>query len=102
LTKEKEEQWELSDEIVDNDELSNTDHKSKEHDLDKINIYTMSKGKDEDNNYGEKYIHLGKKFNMKGVEESLPLDVRIWMRRSVQEEPLQKIHYSCVFMLLRL
>ena len=102
MTQEEEEQWKPSNINSDNDELSNTNNKSKEHYLDKINIYTMSKGKDEDNNYGEKYIHLGKKFNMKGVEESLPLDVRIWMRRSVQEEPLQKIHYSCVFMLLRL
>jgi hypothetical protein len=102
LTKEEEEQWEPSNKIVDNDELSNTDHKSKEHDLDEINIYTTSKGKDEDKDYGEKYIHLGKKFNMKGVEEFLPLDVRIWMRRIAQGEPSQKIHYSCVVLLSRL
>ncbi len=70
MTKEEEEQWEPSNKIVDNDELSNTYNKSKEHDLEKINIYTTTKGKDEDKDYGEKYLHLGKKFDMKRVEES--------------------------------
>jgi hypothetical protein len=101
LTKEEEEQREPSNKIVDNNEISNTDNKSEEHDLDEINIYTTSKGKDEDRDFGEKYLHPGEKVDMKGVEESLPLGVRIRMRRSAQGEPLQKTHYSCVFVLLR-
>jgi hypothetical protein len=36
----------------------------------------MSKGKAEDKDNGEKYLHLGKKVDMKGVEESLPLGMR--------------------------
>jgi hypothetical protein len=55
LTKEEKEQWKPSNKIVDDNELSNTVNESKEHDLDKINIYTTSKGKDEDKVYGEKY-----------------------------------------------
>jgi hypothetical protein len=47
LTKEVEEQWEPSNKTVDDDELSNTDEESKEHDLDEISIYTTSKGKDD-------------------------------------------------------
>jgi hypothetical protein len=87
LTKEEEEQWEPSNKFVINDEKSNTDIKSEEHDLDNINIYTMSKGKDEDKDYGEKYLHLGKKVDMKGVEESLPLGVRIRMMREKEKLP---------------
>jgi hypothetical protein len=90
LTKEEEEQWEPSNKIVHNDELSNTNNKSKEHDLDKINIDTTSKDKDEDKDISEKFLHLGKKIDMKGVEESLLLGVRFWMRRSAQGKPLQK------------
>jgi hypothetical protein len=56
-------------------------NQSEEHDLENINIYTMSKSEDEDKDYGKKYLHLGKKVDMKGVEESLPLGVRIWMMR---------------------
>jgi hypothetical protein len=69
---------------VANDEQSNTNKKSEEHDSDEIDIYTASKGKNEDKHHGEKYLHLGKKVDMKGVKESLPLGVRIRMRRSVQ------------------
>jgi hypothetical protein len=58
--------------------------------LDKINTYTMSKGKDEDKDYSERYLHLGKKVDMKGVEESLPLNVRIGMRLRKKKELLQK------------
>jgi hypothetical protein len=100
LTKE-EEQWEPSNKIVDNNESSNTNDESEEHDSDKV-IYTTSKGKDEDKDYGEKYFYLGKKVDTKGVEESLPLGVRIRMRRSAQEKPLQKKDDSCVVALLRL
>jgi hypothetical protein len=99
LTKEEEEQWELSNTIVDSDERSNTDDKSEEHDLDKINTYMTSKGKDEDKDNGEKYLHLGKKVDMKGVEESLPLGVKIRMMRE-KGELLQKNGYSCVVVLL--
>ncbi len=69
---------------------------------DKINIYTMSKGKDEDKDDGEQYLHLGKKVDMKEVKESLPLGVRIRMRRSGQGQPPQKNNYSCIGVLLRL
>ncbi len=48
LTKEKEEQLEPSNINSDDDKLSNTDDKSKKHHSEKFNIYTMSKGKDED------------------------------------------------------
>ncbi len=83
-------QWELSDKIVDKDEQSNNNSKSKEHDLDKILIYTTSKGKEEDKDYGEKYLHLGKKVDMKRVEESLLLGVRIQMRLREKGELSQK------------
>ncbi len=43
LTKEKVEQWDPSNKIVDNNEWSNTNNKSEEHDSDKINIYTTSR-----------------------------------------------------------
>ena len=69
--------------------------------MDNINIYTMSKGKDEDKDYGEKYLHLGKKVDMKGVKDSLPLGVRIWMRLREKGELLQKTNYSCIVVLLR-
>jgi hypothetical protein len=101
LTKKEEEQWEPNDKIVDDNERSNTDNKSEEHDSDKINVYTTSEGKDEDKVYGEKYLYLGKKVDMKGVEESLPLGVRIWMMREKGELLLKK-NYSCIVMLLRL
>jgi hypothetical protein len=70
--------------------------------LDKINTYTTSEGEDEDKNYGEKYLHLGKKVDMKGVEESLPLGVRVRIRLRKKGELLQKNDYSCVVVLLRL
>jgi hypothetical protein len=95
-----EEQWELSNKIVDNDEQSNTDDKPEDHDLDKINLYTTSTGKNEEKDYGGKYLHLGKKVDMK-VEESLPLGVRIRMMRE-KGELSQKNYYSCVVVLLRL
>ncbi len=84
-----EKQWEPSNKNVDDDEQSNTNNKSEEHDSDKINIYTTSKGKDEDKDYGEKYLHHVKKVDMKGVEESLPLGARIRMMRK-KGELLQK------------
>jgi hypothetical protein len=70
--------------------------------LDKINIYTTSKGEDEDKDDSEKYLHIGKKVDMKGGEESLPLGVRIWMRLREKGELSQKNDYSCVVVLLRL
>ncbi len=69
--------------------------------MDEINIHTMSKGEDKNKDYGEKYLHLGKKVNMKGVEESLPLGVRIRMMGE-KGELLQKNNYSCLVVLLRL
>jgi hypothetical protein len=45
--------------------------------------YTPQKDGDEDN--GEKYLHLGKKVDMKGAKESLPLGVRIQMMREKGE-----------------
>jgi hypothetical protein len=50
----------------------------------------QAKAKMTTKDYGEKYVHLGKKVDIKGVEESLPLGVRIQMRRSAQGEPSQK------------
>ncbi len=41
--------------IVDNDEQSNTDNESKEHDSGDILTYTRSKGKDKDKDNGEQY-----------------------------------------------
>ncbi len=81
---------ELSGIIVAEDERSNTHNKSEEHDLDKTNIHTTSEGKDEDKDYGEKYLHLGMQVDMKGVEESLPLGVRIQMRLREKGELLPK------------
>ncbi len=69
--------------------------------MDKINIHTTSKGKDEEEDNGKEYLHLGKKVDMKGVEKSLPLGVRIWMMRE-KGELSQKNDYSCVVVLLRL
>jgi hypothetical protein len=48
----------------------------------------MSKGKDEDKDDGEEYLHIGKKVDMKGAEDSLLLGVRIQMRK--KREVLQK------------
>jgi hypothetical protein len=42
--------------IVDDDEQSNTNDESKEHDSDDILTYTRSKGKDKDKDYGEQYL----------------------------------------------
>ncbi len=95
LTNEEEEQWEPSNNIFDNDEQSNTNDKSEEHDPDNINIYT------EDKDNGEKYVHLGKKADMKGVEKSLLLGVRIQMMRE-KGELSQKNNHSCIVVLLRL
>ncbi len=67
FNQEEEEQWEPNDKIIDDNEWSNTNNKSEEHDSDKINIYTMSEGTDEDKDYGEKFLHLGKKVDIKGV-----------------------------------
>ncbi len=69
MTKEEEEQWEPSDINSDNDKLSNTNDKSKEHDSDEFNIYTTSKGKDEDEDVGEEYSHTGKKFDIEAGAE---------------------------------
>jgi hypothetical protein len=53
LTKEEEEQWEPSNINSDGKELSNTNHQFKEHDSDEFNMYTTSKGKDEDKDDGK-------------------------------------------------
>jgi hypothetical protein len=55
MTKEEDEQWEPSNINSDKDKLSNTNDKSKEHDSDEFNIFTTSKGEDEDKDDGEEY-----------------------------------------------
>ncbi len=94
-TKEEKEPWEPSNKIVDNDERSNTNNKSEKHDLDEISMYTTGKGEDEDEDYGEKYLHLGKQVDMKGVEESLLLGVRIRMMREKGELSQKKQVQLC-------
>jgi hypothetical protein len=69
LTKEEKEQWELSDINSDDNELSNTNNESKEHDSDEFNMNTTSEGKDEDKYDGEEYLHIGEKVDMKGAEK---------------------------------
>jgi hypothetical protein len=69
LIKEEEEQWESSNINSDNDELSNIDNESEEHGSDEFNIYTASKGKDEDKDDGEEYLHIDEKVNMEGAEK---------------------------------
>jgi hypothetical protein len=69
LTKEEEEQWEPSNINSDNDKLSKTDDKSKEHDSDEFNMYTTREGKDENKDDGEEYLHIGEKVDMEGVEK---------------------------------
>ncbi len=77
-TKEEEEQWEPSNLNSDDEELSNTDNESKEHDSDKINIYTMSKGKDEDEDCGVEYLHIGEKDDMEELRNGIGLVRESW------------------------
>ncbi len=77
LTKEEEEQWERSNINSDDGKLSNTDDKFEEHDSDEINIYTTSKGKDEDEDDGEEYLHIGEKVDMEGAEKWYQFGERI-------------------------
>jgi hypothetical protein len=70
LTKEEEKQWEPSDIYGDNNsKQSNTNNESKENDSDGINIYTMSKGKDDDKDDAEEYLHIGEKVDLEGAEK---------------------------------
>jgi hypothetical protein len=75
-TKEEEEQWEPSDINSDEDKLSNTNNKSKEHDSNEFNIHTTSKGEDEDND-DEEYLHIGEKVDMERAEKWYRLGERI-------------------------
>jgi hypothetical protein len=92
LTQEEEEQWKPSNINSDNDELSNTNNKSKEHDSDEFNIYTTSKGKDEDKDDGEEYLHIGEKVDMKGAEKWYRLGERTLGMKKKRREPLEKEH----------
>ncbi len=90
MTKEEEEQWEPSDVNSDDNELSNTNHKSKEHDLDEFNIYTTSKGEDEDKDDVEEYFHIGEKVDVEGAEKWYRLGERILGMKKKRREPLKK------------
>jgi hypothetical protein len=92
LTKEEEEQWEPSDINSDNDELSNTNNESREHDSDEFNIYTSSNGKDEDKDDGEEYLHIGEKVDMEGAEKWYWLGERIQGMKKKRREPLEREH----------
>ncbi len=78
LTREEDEQWEPSNTYSDNDKLSNTNNESKEHDSDEFNIYTMSKGKDEDKDDGEEYLHIGEKMAWRGLRKGIGLVRESW------------------------
>ncbi len=90
MTKEEKEQWEQSNINSYNDKLSNTDNKSKEHDSDKINIYTTSEGKDEDKGDSEEYLHIGEKIDMEGDEKWYRLGERILGMKKKKRELLEK------------
>ncbi len=90
LTKEEEEQWEPSDINTDNNALSNTNNESKEYDSDKINIYTTSKGKDEDKDDSEEYLHISEKVDIEGAEKWYRLGERIPGMKKKRREPLEK------------
>ncbi len=92
LTKEEEEQWEPSNISSGDDERSNTDNKPEEHDSDKINIYTTSKGKDEDEDDSEEYLHIGEKVDMEGAEKWYRLGERIQGMKKNRRELLEKEH----------
>jgi hypothetical protein len=77
LTKEEEEQWEPSDINSDYNKVSNTNNESKEHDSDEFNIYTTSKGKDENKDDGKENLHIGEKVDMEGAEKLYRLGERI-------------------------
>jgi hypothetical protein len=94
LTKEEEGQWEPSNINSDNDKLSNTNDKSKEHDSDEFNIYTMSKGKDEDKDDGEEYLHIGEQVDIEGAEKWYRLSKRILGMKKKRMELLEKEHYK--------
>ncbi len=92
LTKEEEEQLKPSYVNSDDDKLSNTNNKSEEHNLDKINIFTTSKGKDEDKDDGEEYLHIGEKVDMEGAEKWYWLGERILGIEKKRRELLEKEH----------
>ncbi len=94
LTKEEEEQREPSDINSDDNELSNTDNESKEHDSDEFNIYTTSKGEDEDEDDGEEYLHIGEKVDMDGAEKWYQLGERFLGMKKKRREPLEKEHFK--------
>ncbi len=73
LTKEEEEQCKPSDINSDDYKLSNTNDKYDEHDSDEFNIYTRSKGKDEDEDDSEVYLHIGEKKTWRGLRNGICL-----------------------------
>ncbi len=88
MTKETEEQWELSDINSDNDKLSNTDNKSKEHDSDDFNIYIPRAKMKMRTKMMMKPI--GKKVDLKGAEKWYQLSERILRMKKKRWEPLEK------------
>ncbi len=92
MTKEEEEQWELSNINCGNDKLSNTDNESNEHNSDKINIYTTSEGKDEGGDDGEEYLHIGEKVDMVEAENCYQLGERILGMKKKKRELLENEH----------
>ncbi len=91
MTKEEKEQWEPSNINSDDDKLSNTDDKSEKHDSDEFNIYTTSKGKDEDKYDGEEYLHIGEKIDIEGAEIWYRLGEKI-LGMKKRREPLENVH----------
>ncbi len=92
LTKEEEEQWEPSNINNDNNKPSNTNNKTKQHDSNEFNIYTTSKGEDEDEDDGEEYLHISEKVDMKRVEKWYRLGERILGMKKKRREPSEKEH----------
>ncbi len=69
-----------------------TDDKSKEHDSDEFIIYSTSKGKDEDEDDGEEYLHIGEKVVMQGAEKWYWLGEKILGMKKKRREQLVKEH----------
>ncbi len=58
--------------------------------MEKIYIYTTSKGKDEDKDDGEEYLYIGEKVDMEGAEEYYRLGERIPGMKRNRREVLEK------------
>ncbi len=58
--------------------------------MDKINIYTTCKGKDEDEYGCEEYLHIGEKNDMVGAKEYYWLGERILGMKKNRREMLDK------------